>query len=279
MEDATEEAIKETEQELSGKIVRLPTGFPDLDRIIYGLEKGRLYCLAAEEKIGKSLLSYQIGFHNALRGCPVGIISTEMRGSEISKRYAGVHNGQDALHRLNRLKQFQGENKSLPLFIRDGSASAEKVIAVARKLWHEKKVGLLIVDYLQLVELPGKDRVNEINAFVGKLKGLAMDLEVPIVLVAAVLNKQLSNRGDRKPTPADIRDTGRLANDADCTMFLWKPLEDDESYIELFVARSRYSKLGKVGLSLNTETLSLSQTALREMNDVSQKQWQPKKYI
>ncbi|MDI6766033.1 MAG: DnaB-like helicase C-terminal domain-containing protein [Bacteroidota bacterium] len=269
LEDAFDEAIKETEDEIAGKVVRLSTGFHDLDRIIYGLEKGRLYCIAAEEKIGKSLLSYQIGLNSASKGNPSAIISMEMKASEIAKRFAGVNSGQEALHRLNALKKLKAEIGKYPLFIRDGSANQGKVFITIHKLYAEKQVELLIVDYLQLIELQGKDRVNEVNDFVGKLKGLAMDLNIPIVLISAVLNKQLSHRNDRKPTPADLRDTGRLANDADCLMFLWKPDEQDENYLELFVARSRYSKLGRIGLFLDPETLKLSQTELRDLGSSS----------
>ena len=189
-----------------------------------------------------------------------------------------MNGGQDALTRLNALKHFKEEIGNSPLFIRDGSASYSKVITLTHKLYAEKNIGLLIVDYLQLIELQGKDRVNEINDFVSKLKGLAMDLQIPIVLVAAVLNKQINNRADRKPSPADIRDTGRLANDADCLLMLWKPDEQDENYLELFVARSRYSKLGKVGLCIDSETLKLSSTPLREQGETPLKQFQGKRF-
>lgn len=269
LDDAFDEAIKETKDEVDGKIVRLPTGFSELDIIIYGLEKGRLYCIAAEEKIGKSLLSYQIGLQIAKAGRPVAIVSLEMRASEIAKRFAGVNSGQDAKSRLKALEQFKKEIGEMPLYLRDGSASQSKLFTIAHKLYAEKHIELLIVDYLQLIELKGKDRVNEINDFVSRLKGLAMDLQIPVVLIAAVLNKQINNRYDGKPKPADIRDTGRLANDADCIMFLWKPDEQDDTYIELNVARSRYSLLGDIGLQLDKETLRLNPTQKRERENYS----------
>jgi len=278
LESAFDSAVKETQDELSGKVVRLSTGFSELDAIIYGLERGRLYAIAAEEKIGKSLLSYQIGLHAAKQNRPAAIISLEMRAIEIAKRFAGVNGGQDALARLNALKRAKEEIGSYPLFIRDGSATTGKTFFAIHKLFSEKKIEMVIVDYLQLVELQNRDRVNEVNDFVSKLKGVAMDLQIPIILIAAVLNKQINNRSDRKPTPADIRDTGRLANDADCLLMLWKPDETDLNYLELFVARSRYSKLGKVGLSFDPETLKLSQTMLREHEAVPLKQFQSKRF-
>ena len=81
-------------------------------------------------------------------------------------------------------------------------------------MFHVEKIKLLIIDYLQLIEVANKDRVNEINAFVSRLKGLATDLSIPIILIAAVLSKQIGMRIDREPSPSDIRDTGRLFNDA-----------------------------------------------------------------
>ncbi len=278
LEDAFDEAIKETEEELSGKVVRLSTGFPVLDSIIYGLEKGRLYAVAAEEKIGKSLFAYQIGLHAAKGGHSTAIITLEMRGGEIAKRYAGVNSGQDAKVRLNALERVKQVIGVYPLFIRDGSATSDKAFTLIHSLYAEKKVELVILDYLQLIELKGRDRVNEINDFVCRLKGLAMDLQIPVLLIAAVLNKQISNRGSRKPTPSDIRDTGRLANDADCLMMMWKPDERDENYLELFVARSRYSKLGRIGLLLDSDTLSLAQTELRQSVEASLQSYQPKRF-
>jgi replicative DNA helicase len=266
LNEAIEMAIEEAQGELSGQAVRLSTGFSDLDRIIFGLEKCRLYVIAAEEKIGKSLVAHQSALSSARIGHPAAIISLEMRSVEIAKRFSGGIAGNQVSQRLAALKKFQEEARDLPLYIRDGSADSAKVLTLARILYAERKIELLVVDYLQLIELEGRSRVDEINEFVARLKGLSMDLEIPIILVAGVLNKQINARGksDRKPCPADIRDTGRLANDADCLIFLWKPFPDNESYIELFVARSRYSKLGRMGLHLDSDTLKLSQTTLRE---------------
>lgn len=268
LQDAIGQAIRETETELAGGIVRLSTGLSNLDTILYGLEHGRLYVIAAEEKVGKSLLANQIALHNATKGHATGIISMEMRAGEIGKRLAGTNNGASAPERLGTLKRFRDHHKETPLFIRDGSAGPAKVLMLAKQIYAEKTIELLVIDYLQLVDLTGRDRVNEINDFVGKLKGLALDLDIPVILICGLLNKQINARGDRKPHPADLRDSGRIANDADCLLMLWKPEEADQQYIEGFVARSRYSKLGRVGLRLDPDTLRLSQVPVRDTTEV-----------
>lgn len=278
LDDATIEAIVETQREIEGNVVRLPSGIAKLDNIIHGFEQGNLYCIAAEAKIGKSFLSNQIGFYNTMNNHSVGIISMEMRAVDIANRYAGVHGGQNPMERMTRLLQFHETSKGKNLVIRDGSANPEKVFIIAQKMWHEKKIELLIIDYLQLIEVVNKDRVNEINTFVSRLKGLATDLSIPIILITAVLSKQIGMRGDRKPSPSDIRDTGRLFNDADCGIFLWKPIDEEPQYIELFVEWGRNLNLtnNKVGLLFDPDTLTLKETELR---DYQSKSWSPKQYL
>jgi replicative DNA helicase len=266
LEDAVEEATRETETEMSGKIVRLNTGFAGLNSLIYGYEKGRLYLLAGEEKTAKSLILGQGCLVNAQEGHAVGIITMEMRASELAKRYAAVNSGQPPSYRLGPLRAFHERSKGVPLFIREGSATPAKILTIARKLFMEKRIELLAIDYINLVEFTGHDRVNDLNDLASKLKGLAMDLQIPILVIAAILNKQVNQRGrdDRRPNAADIRDSGRLVYDADATLMMWRPDPSDEEYLELFVERTRYSKKGEIGLKLDPTTLRLTEVSVRE---------------
>jgi replicative DNA helicase len=133
----------------------------------------------------------------------------------------------------------------------------------------KKKIKLLIFDYLQLVKLGGKDkRVDEINETVAGLKTFAMTFDIPVIVVSATNNKQITDRMTRKPIPADLRDSGRIANDCDVLMFLWSPnAESDRSYRELFISRGRNGESGSVGLTLNTSALRFEETPLKYFND------------
>jgi len=275
--DANAEKRKEVEDELAGKIVRLSTGFSDIDSLLIGLRKGCLYVLAAEEKVGKSLLSTQIALNVAGKGNAVGVVSLEMKASEIAGRLAGANERDEPNKRLEAIIAFDEQARHLPIYIASGSAKHDKLFSIAHGLVLEKKISFLIVDYLQLVTLPQKtDRVNEINSVVASLKAIALDLNIPVLLISAVLNKQIVNRSTRKPTPADLRDSGRIANDCDCLFFLWKPEEETEpNYLELFVARGRNGEKGKCGLWFDESTLRLEQTTLRE--EIPLKMYEPRK--
>ena len=279
MTEAIAETKKQIADEKAGKVIRFSTGFPGIDSMLKGIEMGALYVLSAEEKIGKSLFAGQVTLNLAKNGIPVGIISMEMKESQIIRRFSGASNWISLEEQQKAVEKFEHECSEVPLFIRSGSATGNKILSSAREMVSKKKIQLLIVDYLQLVDVKGiKDeiRVNEINTFVSALKGLAQDLNIGIILISAVLNKQIGQRGNRKPTPSDLRDSGRIANDCDVLLFLWKPEEDTEpNYLELFVSRGREGEQGKCGLFLNSQTLKLVETTVR--GEVPLKMYKPKK--
>ncbi len=277
------EAIKETRTQIAdekaGKKVRLSTGFSDIDEMLKGIEKGFLYVLSAEEKVGKSLLAGQIAMNVAKSGIPVGVVSMEMKESQLIRRFSGASKWISLDDQAKALDQFEKAWSRVPLFIRAGSATGSKILSSAREMVNKENVQLVIVDYLQLVDVKGTKadiRVNEINSFVSSLKGLASDLNIGVILISAVLNKQITQRGSRKPIPSDLRDSGRLAYDCDVLLFLWKPEEETEpDYLELFVPYGRDGEREKCGLFLNSKIPRLEQTTLRE--EVSLKMYKPRK--
>lgn len=266
--DAVEVAIKQMERELSGEIVRLKTGFSDLDNIIGGLENGRLYVLGAEEKLGKSILISQVALHVAQQRLPVGLLSLEMKASDLGKRYLAMKAGLDAVNSLDveKLRSIKKQFDGLPVYIYDLSLNTKQLYGLVQRLALEKKIRLLIVDYLQLVEVSTKfsTKTEEVNAVVKMLKRLAMDLNIPVFLIASLTIKGMYNRADKKPRASDFRDSGQIPYDADCVLFLWKPDDENPNYRELFVERSRYSRLGAIGLYFDESRLMFQQVAWKE---------------
>lgn len=278
IKEAIAETKKQIADEKAGKIIRFSTGFSGIDSMIKGIDKGALYVLSAEEKIGKSLLAGQIALNTAKQNISTGIISMEMKESQIIRRFSGASKWIALDEQQKAVEKFENECSTVPLFIRSGSATGNKILSSAREMVNKKKIQILIVDYLQLVDVKGtKDeiRVNEINTFVSSLKGLAQDLNIGIILISAVLNKQIGQRSSRKPMPSDLRDSGRIANDCDVLLFLWKPQEETEpNYLELFIPLGREGESRNCGLFLNTQTLRLEETTLRE--EVPLKEYKPK---
>ena len=270
---ATDELIEQLEREKNGEVVRLPTGYDGLDRIIKGYENGRLYVLGAEEKIGKSIFVSQSAVSIARKDIPVGILSLEMKRTELARRYLSMIAGCDAVNRLDipALKEHSERFSNLPILIHDLSLNTKQLAQKIQSLVIERNVGIVFVDYLQLVEASAKSysKTDEINQTVRTLKRLAMDLNIPIVLIASLTIKGMYSRAERKPRASDFRDSGQIPYDADCILMLWKPDTSDESYRELFVERSRYSRTGEpIPLLFDTERLLFVPTEKRELSAI-----------
>jgi replicative DNA helicase len=274
LNDAISEAEKEIQDELTGKVNWLSTGIPDVDALIHGLHNECLYIIGAEAKVGKSLLSNQIALHNAIKGIPVGIVSMEMSGREIVKRYAGISHWASPQDKLQSLETFKAQAKGKPLYFRQGGTSTKSLFSILQQLVNDRKCKLLILDYLQLIQLSEKNRnaVDEINSVLSELKSFAIENQISIILVSAVLTKQVVGK---KPSRADIVGTGRAINDCDCMLMLWTPKEDNRRYIEIFVEHGRNGENGIAGLYLN-DSLQLVATTLREAEVIPLKDFKPK---
>ena len=263
------EAIKEAEEEikveLSGKVNYLSTGLPEVDTMIHGLHNERLYAVGAEAKVGKSLLSNQIALFNAKKNISVGIVSMEMSAREIVKRFAGISQWSNPEEKQRTLETFKQEAKGKPIYFRQGGTSTKTLFSILQNLVSEKKCKLIVLDYLQLIQLSEKNRnaVDEINTVLSELKSFAVENQIPIILVCALLTKQIANKSSKKPTRADIAGTGRAINDCDCMLMMWTPVEEEKKNIEIFVEHGRNGEHGKTGLLL-TETLKLVPTTLIE---------------
>lgn len=274
LSDAIKEAEEEIKVELSGEVNWLSTGLPDVDRMIHGLHNERLYIIGAEAKVGKSLLSNQIALHNAKKNISVGIVSMEMSAREIVKRFAGISQWSNPENKQQTLETFKQETKGKPIYFRQGGTSTKSLFSILQNLVSEKKCKLIVLDYLQLIQLSEKSRnaVDEINTVLSELKSFAVENQIPIILVCALLTKQIANKSNKKPSRADVAGTGRAINDCDCMLMMWNPEEEDKKNIEIFVEHGRNGEQGKTGLLL-TDELQLVPTILRE---AKLKEYKPK---
>ena len=276
LNDAINEAEEEIKAEIAGKVTWLSTGLLEVDKMIHGLHNERLYIIGAEAKVGKSLLSNQIALYNANKNIPVGIVSMEMSAREIIKRYAGISQWAAPQEKMKSLETFKTEAKGKPIYFRQGGASTRTLFSILQHLVTEQKCRLIVLDYLQLIQIceRNKNTVDEINTVLSELKSFAIENQIPIILVSAVLTKAVAGKNIKKPSRADIVGTGRAINDCDCMLMLWTPEENERKNIEIFVEHGRNGENVKAGLYL-ADNLRLVPSTLRE--DIPLKQYIPKK--
>jgi len=251
-------------QGMNSRITGLETGFSHLDFLLSGFQKGTLNILAARPGIGKTSFALNIAKHVAVRNkVPVAVFSLEMSEEEITNRIissqAMVDSEKLKTGRLDsndweRMMQAAVPMSEAPLFIDDTSMiSVTEIRSKCRRLKLEHGLGLVIVDYLQLMQGRGRSesRQQEVSEMSRALKILAKELEVP-VLTLSQLSRSIETRTDKTPVLSDLRESGAIEQDADVVMFLHKPTseeEDDQNTLtELIVAKHRSGSTGRVKL-------------------------------
>src|SRR5690606_3345711 len=207
------------------ELIGVPTGFSDLDKLTGGLQRSDLIILAARPSLGKT--SFQLGIaHNAgvKHGKTVAIFSLEMSAEQLVQRLLSMETGVDS-HRLrlgyiddsewDQISRAFGRLAEAQIFIDDtASISVMELRSKARRLLAEHGLDLVIVDYLQLMQggRRSENRVQEISEISRSLKGLARELNVP-VLALSQLSRAVETRGDHRPLLSDLRESGCLAGD------------------------------------------------------------------
>ena len=250
------------------------TGFKDLDAKLQGLQNGDLIIVAARPSMGKTALSMNI-VENFLLNKEVegGVLafSLEMPAESLTTRLLASNAKIDqqkvrsASMNQNDLKRFMESSsklKDLPLYIDDSSMlSPMEVRARARRIHRQVPNGLslIVVDYLQLMELPSstESRVNQISEISRSLKMLAKDLNVPVIALSQ-LNRAVEQRPNRRPVMSDLRDSGAIEQDADVILFIYRDEvynEDSEegNKAEIIIGKQRNGPIGKVNLTFLKE--------------------------
>jgi replicative DNA helicase len=239
------------------------TGFIDLDNLLSGMQKSNLLILAARPGQGKTALLLNIAqFVSVHEKMPVGIFSLEMSKEELVDRLLIAQSDVDAWRlktgRLSeddftKLSQAMGELAEAPLFIDDTPGlSIVEMRSKARRLQMEANLGLVVVDYLQLVD-PGRrydNRVQEVSMVSQALKNLARELNVP-VLAASQLSRAVEHSGDKRPQLAHLRESGAIEQDADLVMFIYRPEADMTTphvSTKLLIAKHRNGPTGEIDL-------------------------------
>jgi replicative DNA helicase len=252
---ALAQAVAGAEQALArgGHISGVPSGFNELDSLLGGLHSSDLIIVAGRPGMGKTALATNMAFHAArvwakdkadqaepARGAPVLLFSLEMAASQLSARILSeqteiemrkIRTGRftDAeWDRFVRTAQVLGD---LPLYIDDtGGISIAQIAARARRLKREKHIGLIVVDYLQLIQPASRrydNRVQEVSEVTKGLKTLAKELAVPVVALSQ-LSRGVDNRDDKRPVLSDLRESGSIEQDADVVMFVYR----EEYYLQ-----------------------------------------------
>jgi replicative DNA helicase len=253
-----------------GELRGIPTGFPEIDHKLAGLQKADLIILAARPSMGKTSLALDIARQAAVNhNVPVGIFSLEMSAQQLVDRMLAAQSNVDAWKlrtgKLSREEDFTSLRQSLdvlsqaPIYIDDQPGSSIlKMRSVARRLKSEKGLGLIVVDYLQLIIPPqskGSDNlVQQITEISRALKNLARELDVP-VLALSQLSRAVEQRGG-KPRLSDLRDSGSIEQDADVVMFIhredkYKEESERTNIAEILIEKHRNGETGKVELYFN----------------------------
>ena len=266
-----------------GALRGVPTGFKELDNKLSGFQKSDLVVLAARPSLGKTALAMDIARHVALNEkIPVGIFSLEMSREQLVDRLIAAEAHVDLWHlrtgRLSseddfeKIRDSMGKLNSASLFIDDEvSTNILQMRAKARRLKMEKGLGLVIVDYLQLMvpRTQSDSMVQQITEISRSLKGLARELEVPVLAISQ-LSRAVEARPNKKPQLSDLRESGAIEQDADVVMFIYredkvKENSDRKNQADIIIAKHRNGPTGEVQLYFNQEKASFSSLEQREL--------------
>ena len=242
----------------------LPTGFTDLDAKTNGFQPSELIILAARPSMGKTALVCNFAEAMAEAGHAVLVFSLEQSKLELAERFLCIRAQVDG-HRLrsgllddaerHRLMVASSEMNEMPLFIDDRPGrTVSQISAIARRLKRQHRLGIVIVDYLQLVEPEDKKapREQQIAYISRRLKFIAKELDIPVIALAQ-LNRGVELREDKRPRLADLRESGAIEQDADIISFLHRPSaydpEDRPGEAEVIIAKHRSGPTGIVTLT------------------------------
>jgi replicative DNA helicase len=253
-----------------GETIGVPTGFRNLDKMLGGLQKSDLIIVAARPAMGKTSLMLTLA-QNAARkyNQRVAIFSLEMSAEQLVQRLISSETGIDSQRlRIGNLReeewpvfiQATGSLSETMIFVDDTpSISAMQVRTKARRLYAEYGLDLLIVDYLQLMQSDrrSENRVQEISFLSRALKGLARELNIP-VLVASQLSRAVEQRNDKRPMLSDLRESGSIEQDADIVIFIYRdeyysPETEQPNIAEIIVSKHRNGPTGMIPLFFKKE--------------------------
>lgn len=279
VKDGLEEAFERIDKlsKHEGGLRGLPTGFTNLDNTLAGLQKSDLVILASRPSMGKSSLAVNIATNIAInQKIPIGLFSLEMSKDQVVDRLiASLSNvdlwklrtgrlsseGED--NDFSRIQDAMGLLSEAPIYVDDAASSnVLQMRAMARRLQAERGLGLIIIDYLQLMEPrnPATTMVQQVTEISRALKGLARELNIP-VLALSQLSRAVEQRSPQIPRLSDLRESGGLEQDADVVLFIFR--EDRyrsdtarKNIADIIIAKHRNGPIGKVELYFDDRIVS-----------------------
>lgn len=262
----------------SGKLRGVPTGFRELDHKLAGLQSSDLIILAARPSMGKTTLALDIVRQVAVKSkVTVGIFSLEMSKEQVVDRLLCAEAGVNLWKMRTGMLSDQGENDDFtrighamgvlseaPIFIDDSaSANIMEIRTKARRLQSEHGLGLMVIDYLQLMEGRGaENRVQEVSEISRNLKAIARELNIPVIALSQ-LSRSVEARESHVPRLADLRESGSIEQDADVVLFIYREVmyqrdmpPDRKNIAEIYIAKHRNGPTGKVPLFFDEQRVT-----------------------
>lgn len=249
-----------------GDITGIPTGFNEFDKLTAGLQPGDLVIIAGRPSMGKTTLAINIA-ENAAIGAriPTAVFSMEMPSQQLAFRMISSLGRVDQTHlrtgkfpdedwsRINTAVQLMSD---APIYIDDSPGlSPTEIRARSRRLKRESNLGLIVLDYLQLMQVHGntENRATEISEISRSLKSLAKELSVPIIALSQ-LNRSVEQRQDKRPVMSDLRESGAIEQDADLIVFIYreevyKPDTPRKGIADISIAKQRNGPIGEFPLT------------------------------
>ena len=249
-----------------GSVIGVPSGLLDLDDITSGFQDGDLIIIAGRPGMGKTALALSMIRNAALEAdVGVGMFSLEMANHQLAMRLLCaearvdshfVRTGKLPAKLWKNLGLSAGDLEKAPIYLDDSPAlTVLELRAKARRLKAEHNIGMIVVDYLQLMQGPRgvENRQQEISVISRSLKALAKELSIPVVALSQ-LSRAVEQRADRKPQLSDLRESGAIEQDADVVIFLYRPWvysqeDEDEGIAEIIVAKQRNGPTGHISAS------------------------------
>jgi replicative DNA helicase len=274
VQDTIKQAIEKIQElhEHEGEITGIPTGFQDLDRLTAGLQPSDLVIIAGRPAMGKTTFAMNLAEHAAIKhDVPVAVFSMEMAALQLVLRLFSslgqIEQGRlrtgslddldwpkltSAMNLLQKSKIFIDETPAL---------SPAELRARARRLKREHDIGMVVVDYLQLMAVPDtrENRATEIAEISRSLKAVAKELNVPVLAISQ-LNRALEQRPNKRPVMADLRESGSIEQDADLIVFIYRdeiynPDTPEKGKAEIIIGKHRNGPTGTVSLAFQGQWL------------------------
>ena len=251
-----------------GQLTGVTTGFTDLDRMTTGLQPGDLVIIAGRPSMGKSTLAVNIAENAAVgHGLPSAVFSMEMSAEQLTLRMISslgrvnqghLRTGQCSDEDWSRINGAIAQLSEAPLYVDETPAlSPTEVRARARRLKREKGLGLIVVDYLQLMQVAGskENRATEISEISRSLKALAKELQLPVIALSQ-LNRSVEQRTEKRPVMSDLRESGAIEQDADLILFIYRDevyneASADKGIAEIIIGKQRNGPIGTIRLAFN----------------------------